>query len=263
MPGFRLDGEIPIQLGSLNGLEELNLSFNQLIGEVPSELGDLRNLVVLSMLVNRLSGQIPPELGSLANLEELHLHHNRLTGEIPPELGNLSNLVELHLDDNQLTGMIPTELARLSKLEELSLWMNQLSGEIPPELGDLSNLRLLYLAPNNLTGCIPVALQDVPINDFSALGLPFCGDIDAQETAISSIFSAKSAVPMAVDTPEESNTLKLLGLGDEETLLDAVALCEAIGALAQLASEHGEHELKRLELVDAELDICQTLETRR
>ena len=104
LPGFRLDGEIPVQLGSLNGLEELNLSFNQLIGEVPSELGDLRNLVVLSMLVNRLSGQIPPELGSLANLEELHLHHNRLTGEIPPELGNLSNLVELHLDDNQLTG---------------------------------------------------------------------------------------------------------------------------------------------------------------
>ena len=239
MPGFRLDGEIPVQLGSLNGLEELNLSFNQLIGEVPSELGDLRNLVVLSMLVNRLSGQIPPELG------------------------NLSNLVELHLDDNQLTGTIPVELARLSKLEELSLWMNQLSGQIPPELGDLSNLRILFLAPNNLTGCIPVALQDVPINDFSALGLPFCGDSDAQETAISSIFSAKSAVPMAVDTPEESNTLKLLGLGDEETLLDAVALCEDIGALAQLASEHDGHKLNRHDWTDGDLDICQTLENRR
>ena len=263
LPGFRLDGEIPVQLGSLNGLEELDLSFNQLTGEVPSELENLNNLIVLSLLVNGLSGEIPPELGSLANLEELHLHHNRLTGEIPPELGNLSNLVELHLDDNQLTGTIPVELARLSKLEELSLWMNQLSGEIPPELGDLSNLRLLYLAPNNLTGCIPVTLQDVPINDFSALGLPFCGDSDAQETAISSIFSAKSAVPMTVDTPEESNTLKLLGLGDEETLLDAVALCEDIGALAQLASEQDGHKLKRHDWTDGDLDICQTLENRR
>ena len=165
------------------------------------------------MLVNGLSGEIPPELGSLANLEELHLHHNRLTGEIPPELGNLSNLVELHLDDNQLTGAIPVEHARLSKLEELSLWMNQLSGQIPPELGDLSNLRILYLAPNNLTGCIPAALKDVPINDLSGLGLPFCDDSDAQETASSSIFSTKSAVSQTVDTPDESNSLKLLGLG--------------------------------------------------
>ena len=52
-------------------------------------------------------------------------------------------------------------------------------------------------------------------------------------------------------------------LGDEETLLDAVALCEDIGALEQLASEHDGHKLKRHDWTDGDLDICQTLENRR
>ena len=50
-----------------------------------------------------------------------------------------------------------------------------LSGEIPPELGSLSNLRGLYLSNNQLSGCIPSGLEDVPNNDFSDTGLPFCG----------------------------------------------------------------------------------------
>ncbi len=50
-----------------------------------------------------------------------------------------------------------------------------LSGSIPPELGDLANLTQLHLSRNQLTGCVPAALRNVPSNDFTALGLPFCG----------------------------------------------------------------------------------------
>ena len=263
LPSFALDGEIPTQLGNLDGLETLNFRFNRLSGEIPVELGNLSNLVVLNLLFNRLSGPIPPELASLSNLVELHLHHNRLTGEIPVELGNLSELVELHLDDNQLTGPIPAELGDLSNLEELSLWMNQLSGQIPHELGNIPNLRTLFLTPNNLTGCIPVSLQDVPNNDLSGLGLPFCDDGDAQESAISGVSGAKSAVVPSTDRSAAQDTLKPLGLGDEESLLDAVALCQDIDAHEQLASEHGTHVPPRLEWSDASLDICQALEDRR
>jgi len=32
----------------------------------------------------------------------------------------------------------------------------------------------VYLGGNELTGCIPGGLRDVPTNDLSGLGLPFC-----------------------------------------------------------------------------------------
>ena len=118
---------------------------------------------------------IPAELGGLTNLQRLSLSGNQLTGTIPAELGNLANLQELHLGGNQLTGQIPPSLGSLANLQELSLSGNQLTGMIPAELGNLADLELLFLSENQLTGCIPVGIADVANNDFSELGLPFCG----------------------------------------------------------------------------------------
>ena len=106
----------------------------------------------------------------------LYLSDNQLTGSIPGELGNLSNLESLYLSFNQLSGAIPGELGNLSSLESLDLSDNQLTGSIPGELGNLSNLESLYLSFNQLSGCIPEGLRDVGSNDFSRLGLPFCGN---------------------------------------------------------------------------------------
>ena len=50
-----------------------------------------------------------------------------------------------------------------------------MTGQIPAELGNLADLELLFLSGNQLTGCIPVGIADVANNDFSELGLPFCG----------------------------------------------------------------------------------------
>ena len=38
----------------------------------------------------------------------------------------------------------------------------------------LTNLENLFLSGNHFTGCIPGGLRDVPENDLSELGLPFC-----------------------------------------------------------------------------------------
>ena len=180
-----LTGEIPAELGSLDGLIELQLGLNELTGQIPPELGNLESLEVLHLWYNTLEGEIPASLGSLSNLtrmhiwansltgaipsqlgnlsgfEELHLDHDLLSGQIPQELGDLENLAELYLDDNQLSGEIPHELGSLENLEVLPLWNNRLTGDIPPELGDLLSLERLDLDHNLLSGKIPAELGDL------------------------------------------------------------------------------------------------------
>ena len=77
------------------------------------------------------------------------------------------------------------------------------------------------------------------------------------------ISSAKSALPLTASETDGWNALKLLGAGDEQMLLDAVALCEDIGAQARLASEDERHAPQRSERFGADLGICRTLETMR
>ena len=171
-----LTGEIPAELGSLDGLIELQLGLNELTGQIPPELGNLLSLERLDLDHNLLSGEIPAELGDLENLELMYLDDNLLKGEIPPELGNLDNLVLLYLWGNLLSGEIPSELGTLSNLQRLYLNDNRLTGDIPPELGDLYNLDYLYLKDNHFSGCLPNPLRWVSMNDFDEIDLPFCGD---------------------------------------------------------------------------------------
>ena len=170
----QLSGEIPSELGSLSNLTWLALETNQLSGQIPSQLGNLSSLEVLRLWENDLTGSIPSELANLPNLNSLELNNNQLTGEIPAALGGLTKLQVLRLHGNQLSGEMPTELGNLSELRSLYLSYNQLTGDIPQELASLSNLHRLYLAGNRFTGCIPDGLRNVPMNDLSQLGLPFC-----------------------------------------------------------------------------------------
>ena len=153
--GNNLEGQIPPELGDLDGLSKLSLRNNELTGRLRPELGNLINLLDLDLGDNRLTGPILPELGGLTKLRKLLLHRNELTGTIPPELGRLANLEDLWLSSNDLRGMIPPELGSLSALQRLLLLDSNLTGTIPPELGNLANLREMKIQKNNLTGHIP------------------------------------------------------------------------------------------------------------
>lgn len=123
-----LRGSIPKQLGNLKYLRFLYLDHNQLSGEIPKELCLMESLQDLWLSSNQLEGEIPLHLGWLTELQRLRIEENKLTGPIPPELGSLQNLVVLSASGNQLTGSIPKELVHLKKLELLSLSRNQLEG---------------------------------------------------------------------------------------------------------------------------------------
>ena len=155
-----LSGSIPPELGYLDELRVLNLSFNQLTGAIPRQIGRLANLKSLNLRSNRLTGAIPAQLGALSNLEDLNLANNALEA-IPAELGGLGNLRTLDISFNKLAGELPQELSGLTELRELILYENQLAGSLPPELGGLANLVVLDLGQNRLMDEIPRELGNL------------------------------------------------------------------------------------------------------
>ena len=79
-------GEIPQSITSLNGLQHLKLSYNNLSGFIPEEIGEIDSLKYLYLDNNNLSGRIPPSIGNLTNLKRLYLLNNNLSGQIPESI---------------------------------------------------------------------------------------------------------------------------------------------------------------------------------
>ena len=153
-----LTGPIPAALGRLGNLESLDLRSNQLTGPLPRELGRLENLQTLQLGLNELTGPVPAWLASITGLRILDLAWNELTGPLPRELGRMENLETLWLESNDLTGRLPSAIGNLARLRNLRLHRNALTGPLPPELGRLKNLAWLQLGRNDLTGSIPAEL---------------------------------------------------------------------------------------------------------
>eukprot|EP00538_Stauroneis_constricta_P000588 CAMPEP_0119573674 /NCGR_PEP_ID=MMETSP1352-20130426/45242_1 /TAXON_ID=265584 /ORGANISM="Stauroneis constricta, Strain CCMP1120" /LENGTH=553 /DNA_ID=CAMNT_0007623365 /DNA_START=275 /DNA_END=1936 /DNA_ORIENTATION=- len=100
--GNNLKSFIPLELGELTKIQEMNFEGNQLEGNIPSEIGQCSELKYLSVAKNELFGDLPTELGQLSELEILDISYNNFGGDIPPALGNqLSRLKQLYLPANQ------------------------------------------------------------------------------------------------------------------------------------------------------------------
>lgn len=92
---------VPSYVFEMSGLEELDVSNNNLTGALPGEIRHLSNLRILDASENEMTG-VPAEIGQLSELEVLDLSNNSLTG-LPLELGNLSNLEQLDLRGNDIS----------------------------------------------------------------------------------------------------------------------------------------------------------------
>ncbi|KAI8570624.1 hypothetical protein RHMOL_Rhmol01G0050200 [Rhododendron molle] len=85
----------------------IDLSYNNFQGEIPSDIGKLQGLRLLNLSHNSLSGHLPSLLGNITMLESLDLSSNQLTGKIPGELTSLTFLAVLNFSKNHLVGPIP------------------------------------------------------------------------------------------------------------------------------------------------------------
>jgi len=186
LPGNNLQGAIPPEIGNLQFLTKLDLSY--ITEPLPPEIGNLLNLTHLIVKdgnggSGRINGIIPHEIENLTNLTHLTLDGHLTPDTTPLNLSNLTKLVELILTDNKLSilplgienlqnlihldfsynllsGSIPIEITNLSQLKFLNLKTNQFSGTIPSEIGNLTSLESLILEYNQLSG-IPSEISNL------------------------------------------------------------------------------------------------------
>ncbi|KAI3469629.1 hypothetical protein Pfo_026292 [Paulownia fortunei] len=93
---------LPPEIGYLNNLEYLDLSFNKM-RNLPDEITMLNLLISLKVANNKLV-ELPLGLSHLQRLENLDLSNNRLTSLGCLELESMHNLQTLNLQHNQLHG---------------------------------------------------------------------------------------------------------------------------------------------------------------
>ena len=190
-------GQLPLELGWLTTLEQVQLSDNlQLYGSLPTTLALLTELRSLQMAnLPQLAGTIPrniaklhatlqtidlretpffqkivpTDLGRLTQLRRLLLStrantasgSTSRTGTLPTEMGNMVSLYGFSISGAEVTGTLPTQLGLLTELELLSISNTEVAGPIPSQFGQLPNLVTLELANNQLSSSLPEELADL------------------------------------------------------------------------------------------------------
>ncbi|PIN16407.1 Serine/threonine protein kinase [Handroanthus impetiginosus] len=167
--GCGITGSIPVEIGNLTNLVELDLSSNELRGFIPGTVGRLKGLAMLYLNNNKLQGFIPRDLCFLSKLGEFYLSHNKLQGPIPKCFSELKSVKQLYLDSNELESYLPSNLWNLNDLVLLNLSTNNLSGSFPSGIEKFKVLLKLDLSYNKFSGDVPSNIDKAVSLDYLSL----------------------------------------------------------------------------------------------
>ncbi|KAJ8445445.1 hypothetical protein Cgig2_031258 [Carnegiea gigantea] len=130
-----INGTVP-DLSSIKGLQELDLSNNQIGPDFPSLAPGLVSIILRN---NSLRSQIPPQIKKFNQLQRFDASSNRLVGTLPPFVLSLPALWYLNLADNGLTGELPKSTTCGLRLWFVDISRNLLVGSLPSCIGSGSN----------------------------------------------------------------------------------------------------------------------------
>lgn len=149
-----LTGPIQEGIGSLKGLDGLDLSNNLLIGIIPDSISNLTLLTNMSVSTNLLSGNVPDSFLDLKLLSEMYIDSNFLTGTLPNSFLQLSELQVFFAANNHFTGSLPCAHEVNRKLAILNYSSNNFEGKVNNCFTKIERLQTLLLSDNRLTGNI-------------------------------------------------------------------------------------------------------------
>ncbi|OMO77260.1 hypothetical protein CCACVL1_15137 [Corchorus capsularis] len=243
---------LPVSIGKLKDVSELDLSENRIMS-LPPSIGGLRSLTKLDLHSNQLIN-LPDSVGELVNLIELDLHANRFKS-LPASFGNLTNLMNLDLSSNEFTHLpdtighltslkrlivetneleeLPYTIANCTSLLELRLDFNQIKA-LPEGIGKLKCLEILTVHYNRLKG-LPTTMGslsnlkelDVSFNEIEAIPENLCFAVSLRKMNVGKNFADLRALPRSIGNLE---MLEELDISDNQIR----ALPESFGMLSKL-----------------------------
>ncbi|KAL6183606.1 hypothetical protein ACLB2K_045017 [Fragaria x ananassa] len=229
---------LPISIGKLSDVTELDLSENRIMA-IPPTIGGLKALTKLDIHSNQLIN-LPDSFGELSNLTDLDLHANRLKS-LPASFGNLINLMNLDLSSNSFTHLpevigklislktlnaetndleeLPFTIGSCTSLAELHLNFNQLRA-LPEAIGKLENLEILTVHYNRIKG-LPTTMGnlsclkelDVSFNELETIPENLCFAVSLQKLNVANNFADLTALPRSIGNLE---MLEELDISDDQ-----------------------------------------------
>ncbi|KAK4710993.1 hypothetical protein R3W88_005506 [Solanum pinnatisectum] len=229
MTDNKIEGPLPREVGNLTMLNEVGnlqqlrdlwLSFSNFNGSIPIGIFNSSTLLYASLTGNHTSGSLPSTIGhGLPDVQELLLGRNNINGVLPASISNLTKLTYLNLGENKLTGPIPESIGKLRFLEKLRLNTNSFTSELTfiTPLANSKHFRLLILSSNPLNTILPKSIGNLSsLETFYAEGCHLKGYLPNEIANLRNLYSLRltdngftGIIPMTVTSLEKLQQFSL------------------------------------------------------